>query len=86
MYTGYKCPGCGSQRATHALLNGQLIEAFKFNAIFVLSLIIIAIYTFGEFSKNKFPKFYRAINSKTAIYSLVALYIAWWILRNIFNW
>lgn len=85
-YTGLKCPGCGSQRAIHALLNGKLCEAMKFNAVFVLSLVIVAIYIYGEFIKIKHPAFYHAISSRTVIYSLAAIYIAWWILRNIFNW
>lgn len=86
MFTGWKCPGCGSQRAIHALLNGQVWEAVKFNAIFVLSLAIVAVYVYGEVTKRKCPAFYSFINSRTVIYSLLAMYIAWWILRNVFNW
>lgn len=86
MFTGWKCPGCGSQRAIHALLNGQVWEAVKFNAIFVLSLAIVAVYVYAEVTKCKHPAFYRLINSRTVIYSLLAMYIAWWILRNVFNW
>lgn len=86
MLTGYKCPGCGSQRAIHALLNGNFIEAVKFNAIFMLSLPILGAYIFGELTKTRYRRFYRAINSKKAIYSLLIMYIAWWVVRNIFNW
>lgn len=86
MLTDFKCPGCGSQRAIHALLNGNFIEALKFNAIFVMSLFIIAIYLFGEFTKQKHPKFFRLINSSAVIYSILGLFVTWWILRNIFGW
>lgn len=33
--TGLYCPGCGSLRATHALLHGRLAEALQFNALAV---------------------------------------------------
>lgn len=83
---GYKCPGCGSQRAIHALLNGDFIAAVKFNAIFIISLPIICIYAYGEVMKKNHTKFFRVINSKWAIYSLLFMYLAWWVLRNVFNW
>ena len=36
--TGLDCPGCGAQRALHALLHGHVIAALQLNAMFVLSL------------------------------------------------
>lgn len=36
--TGLNCPGCGTTRACHALLHGDLSAAFRDNALFVLSL------------------------------------------------
>ncbi len=84
--TGYKCPGCGSQRAIHALLNGDFIAAVKYNAIFIISLPIICIYAYGEVMKKRHERFFRIINSKIAIYSLLFMYLAWWVLRNVLNW
>ena len=37
LITGYDCPGCGTQRAFHALLNGNIAEALHYNATFVHS-------------------------------------------------
>lgn len=34
--TGLLCPGCGSLRALHHLLHGQVVAAVHFNALFVL--------------------------------------------------
>src|SRR5438128_2623296 len=36
--TGLLCPGCGSLRALHQLLHGNLIAALHLNALLVLSL------------------------------------------------
>lgn len=36
--TGYQCPGCGSQRALHRLLHGDVIAAAQSNPLFMLAL------------------------------------------------
>src|SRR5262245_32004982 len=40
--TGLLCPGCGSLRALHQLLHGNVAEAFRLNALLVLSLPLCA--------------------------------------------
>ncbi len=32
-FSGYKCPGCGSQRAFHHLFQGNFITAFRYNPL-----------------------------------------------------
>jgi hypothetical protein len=41
-WTGLNCPGCGSLRAMHQLLHGNVIEALRLNALLVLSIPIFA--------------------------------------------
>lgn len=36
--TGLDCPGCGALRALHALLHGHLVQAIRFNALFILTI------------------------------------------------
>jgi hypothetical protein len=38
-FTGWQCPGCGGLRATHQLLHGNMVEAFRLNALFVVLLV-----------------------------------------------
>jgi hypothetical protein len=40
--TGWQCPGCGGLRAAHQLLHGQVLEAFRLNALAVLALPLVA--------------------------------------------
>ncbi|MFN0035605.1 MAG: DUF2752 domain-containing protein [Saprospiraceae bacterium] len=35
--TGWKCPGCGSQRAVYQLFHGNVLEALRLNFLFVLA-------------------------------------------------
>jgi hypothetical protein len=50
--TGYHCPGCGGQRAFHALLHGHFAEAFKLNLLIYLVLPLAAV-KFAELFFNK---------------------------------
>jgi hypothetical protein len=40
-FTGFYCPGCGSLRAMHALLHGDLRQAWAMNALTVILLPFI---------------------------------------------
>jgi len=39
--TGLQCPGCGSLRAMHQLLHGNVGAAFHYNALLILSLPLL---------------------------------------------
>lgn len=84
--TGLKCPGCGSQRVIHNLLNLNLQKAFEANAFLVLSIPYIIALLVSVPLKSRFPKFYNTLNSVPVIISIGVLVIAWWITRNIFDW
>jgi hypothetical protein len=38
--TGLLCPGCGSLRALHQLLHGNIVAAFRFNPLLVLGPVV----------------------------------------------
>jgi hypothetical protein len=41
--TGLYCPGCGSLRALHALLHGQMLTAFRMNPLMLLSMPVLGL-------------------------------------------
>jgi hypothetical protein len=41
--TGLDCPLCGATRATHALLQGDVVRALDLNALYVLALPVLAV-------------------------------------------
>ena len=43
LLTGLYCPGCGSQRALHALLHGQVAQAAGLNLLAVLCVPVLAV-------------------------------------------
>ena len=84
--TGYKCPGCGSQRAIHALLHGDLASAFKFNAMLMIAVPWVAVCLYAESQRTRNPRLYTRLNAPLLIWLFLAMVLAWWLLRNIFNW
>ena len=84
--TGYKCPGCGSQRAIHALLHGDVVGAFKYNALLLISIPWIALCLYAETQRIRNPRLYTRINAPQLMWLFLATVLLWWLLRNIFNW
>jgi len=83
--TGYHCPGCGSQRAIHQLLHGNLSAAFWLNPLLIISLPII-IYALGQKVYNYlFGTDHRVglFYNRFFIYGFFGLALLFWILRNV---
>ena len=53
--TGFYCPGCGSQRAFHALLHGRLLQAAGYNLL-TMSALPFIIYSAVVLLGNTFFK------------------------------
>ena len=82
--TGLECPGCGSQRAVHSLLHGDIAAAFGFNALLVLMLPYLAVCIYLEFlgGKRRFPRLRRILMGKEACFVLLGLFAGFFVLRN----
>ena len=72
--TGWYCPGCGSLRALHQLLHGNVAAAFRFNAL-SMAMLPVAGYLIvrGDASTLK----------PTWIWLLLVVIVAFGVLRNI---
>ena len=82
--TGYHCPGCGTLRALHQLLNGHLFTAIDYNPLTVFFLPFLA-YAFlaavvGGIGGSKFPTVFIPAGW---IWTLLVAVIAFGVLRNL---
>ena len=50
--TGIPCPSCGMSRAIIAIINGDIINAFKFHPLFWLPFISLVLIVFRSFFKQ----------------------------------
>lgn len=83
-FTGLQCPACGFTRALHALLHGHLLEALRYNYFFIISIPVAAAVAFTSWSECKAAIWLRPIaQGRFVILGYVALFFAWWIIRNI---
>ncbi|MDM1530605.1 DUF2752 domain-containing protein [Myroides odoratimimus] len=84
--TGWLCPGCGGQRALHALLHGHFREALEYNIMILvyfplLAFLYIALVEVYIVKNDKFLQKYAIPN--WFAYSFLALIIVFFIVRNI---
>lgn len=84
--TGLKCPGCGTQRAIHQLLHGDIGAAFQYNAAMVLSIPLLVFLFSASLLQDKFPRYYRTSHNPVFSWILMACILLWWVLRNVFGW
>ncbi len=85
LITGYKCPGCGTQRAIHSFMHLQIWEALKYNAfiVFAVPYILLGVYVEHLGGKKRHPKLEKALfNKYSAIVVLIGI-LLYWIMRNL---
>lgn len=81
--TGLECPGCGSQRAVHALLHGDIAAAWHANALLVALLPAIAAGIWLELRRESHPRLYARVHSPLAIIAAGAVIAVWGVARNL---
>ena len=74
MLTGLKCPGCGTARALHCLLHGEVAQAVAFNPILVLAFPLLCLLLL-------FPSLARSAMLCWGVFVVVVFYT---VLRNFF--
>jgi lipoprotein signal peptidase len=89
--TGLYCPGCGTLRALHQLLHGQLITAFGLNPLMLISLpFLIGSYLNYGVEAIKGKSSWQIFIPAKLIWFILQLIIAYWVVRNIpfhpFTW
>lgn len=83
LLTGLDCPGCGCQRAFHACLDGQWMEAWRYNLILPFAVAYIILLLILPFLPGKAVKsFYGHLTSPTAGWLILSIILLWWIIRN----
>lgn len=90
--TGLYCPGCGSQRALHALLHGAVLKAASYNLLALMVLPVLAYAALAPLvarvtgKSSDRPLLYRP----WLTWTLLALTLTFWLLRNLpgtfFHW
>lgn len=85
MATGLKCPGCGSQRAVHALLHADILGAWRYNALLVASIPVVVVMLLAQALRQRKPHLYNRVNSQGVILTALIVIVVWWIVRNIWN-
>jgi hypothetical protein len=86
--TGYYCPGCGSLRAVHALVHGHVGQAIDHNLLAMAFLPYLAFAWVAWVRRSWTGTTKRDLAPPWVIWSLLAVVIAFWVLRNLpgFSW
>ena len=82
--TGCYCPGCGTLRALHQLMHGNVAAAFGYNAYAMLALPVV-VYSFAASGLRAYglPAPPIVFVSARWIWALLAAVLAFWLLRNL---
>lgn len=82
--TGWLCPGCGSQRAIHQLLHGNLAVSFHYNPLFLPALFYGGIALgISILDPAKWQPVMERYYGVTAAYVSLGIILIFTVLRNV---
>jgi hypothetical protein len=90
--TQLECPGCGSQRAIHSLLHGNILQAADFNLMAVVFLPLLLYSGLVAVANTFFHQQWSQgiFYSPTFVKIVLLVVLLFWVLRNIpidaFHW
>ena len=83
-FTGCYCPGCGTLRALHGLLHGNVLGALGYNPLTVLSIPFLAVAGIVAAAKSfGWQSFLGITISHRVAFGVAATVLVFWILRNV---
>ena len=85
--TGLSCPGCGIQRAIHALMHGEIKDAIHYNLFLLYSGPYAASFLLvWLMPENVFRyKIKDIIENKHVVNFYILSFLLWLVIRNILN-
>jgi Protein of unknown function (DUF2752) len=83
LMTGLYCPGCGATRASYQLLHGHLVTALRDNALFVLTLPLLAARGTWYLNRQRRRQPVRFFIPPTALWIFLAVALIFVVLRNV---
>lgn len=83
LITGYDCPGCGTQRALHCFLHGDMAGVIHYNAMLVVGVPLVLTIFASNLLKRRYPKFHSLMNSNYVIALAAIMTFFWTVYRNL---
>ena len=78
--------GMGACKEALQASNGDMKEAFGYNAMLMVAIPWIVVCLFAESQRTRRPHLYQRLNAPLLIWLFLVMVLAWWLLRNIFDW
>lgn len=78
--TGLECPSCGSTRALHYILHGELYRGLSFNPMAPLLWLLAGTVVVVSLC---LPRLRTSALMRALVGAYIGLYLLWWVVRNI---
>ena len=89
LLTAFSCPGCGFQRALHAALHWNFIEAVHYNLFLLVAIPLTCIWFFNsliiEYTSRQEYRLKILNRNRIIVYTYLICYSCWFVIRNIYK-
>ena len=84
-FTGWQCPLCGSQRAIHEMLHGNVVEAWHYNPALWLALPYFGVWAVGSMMPGlEEHKIVRWVRQDRVLAVVAVALLLWGVVRNLY--